>query len=163
MKKVVSFIHGWLGRKVTQAHIRSEMKRHYKIAKSSIKYLIIVCTFAGLYLFTEGKFLFDIFAIGLMVFFVSSFVPDIAYLIWKFLRGDKSYIPSEKRKYSHRTIGLVIYSVIIFALFSGITSFNRSIIIAFFAFLGYWIHIATDKVELIIDKLKLFLEKSIKE
>ncbi len=163
MKKVVSFLHYWLGRDVTQAHIRNEIRRHFNITKDSMKYLAVACIFVGFYLFTEGKFLFDAFAIGLAVFFVSSFVPDIAYLLWKFLSGDKSYIPSEKRKYSHRTFGLALYSIIIFAIFSGMTSFNRSIIITAFAFLGYWIHIATDKVEIIIDKLKWFLEKSIKE
>jgi len=162
-KRVVLFIHKWLGRKVTQAHIMSEMKRHYMIAKTSVKYLIIMCIFVGLYLLTEGKFLFDTLAVGLIVFFISSFIPDIAYLLWKFITGDKSYIPSQKRKYSHRTVGLVAYSVIVMALFSFITSLNRSIIITAFAFLGYWVHIATDKVELIIDRLKLFLQKSIRE
>lgn len=163
MKKIVSFIHHWLGRKVTQAHIKNEMKRHYAVALTSAKYLAAACIFAAVYFFTEGIFLFDIFAIALIIFFVSSFIPDIAYLLWKFLIGDKSYIPSEKRKYSHRTIGLLAYSASLVLLFGTITSFNKSLIIAFFAFLGYWAHIATDKVELIIDRLKEFLEKSIKQ
>lgn len=162
-KRIIGFVHYWLGRKVTKAHIRDEMKRHFNITMNSIKYLTVICIFIGSYLYTEGRFLFDTFAIGLVVFFISSFVPDISYLIWKFITGDRSYIPSQKRKYSHRTIGLVVYSALIMFLFSSVTSFNRSIIITGFAFLGYWIHIATDKVELIIDRMKKFFEKSIKE
>ncbi len=162
-RRMVSFLHYWLGRKVTQAHIRAEMKRHYRIALASTKYLIVVCIFVGAYLFSEGRFIFDTLAIALIVFFISSFVPDIAYLLNKILIGNRNYIPSKMRKYSHRTIGLVVYSAVIMLLFSMITSLNRTIIITAFAFLGYWIHIATDKVEIIIDKLKWFLEKSIKE
>lgn len=162
-KRVVSFIQHWLGNKVTQKHIGDEIKRHFNIAKDSVKYLAVASIFVGGYLFTEGKFLFDSFAIGLAVFFVSSFVPDIAYIIWKFVTWDKSYIPSEKRKFSHRTVGLAAYSTIIFLLFSGMTSLNRTIIITAFAFLGYWAHLATDKVELILDRLKWFLQKSIRE
>lgn len=162
-KRIKNFIHKWLGEKVTKQHIDEEFIRHYKIAIKSIKYSILPFAVIIVYYAFNGIFLFDLLILSFFFYFISSFAPDALYMITKIIKNDKTYTPSEKRIYSHRFFGLIIYSLIIFFILDIFLTFYKSLIIAFFSFIGYWIHLTTDKVELIIDKIKKTFEETVGE
>ncbi len=161
--KLVSFIYEWLGRKRTKKHIVEEMRRHYSVALHFIKYAsIFYLLIIAYYYFNEKILLLNLYLISISVFFVSSFAPDLLYLAWKIVRNNKSYVPSEKRIYSHSMFGLSVYAAAVLLLFLPL-GMVTAVTASTFAFFGYWIHITTDKVELIIDKIKEFIKSSIKE
>ncbi|NOZ81720.1 MAG: hypothetical protein GXO63_01055 [Candidatus Micrarchaeota archaeon] len=161
-EKVRDFIYEWLGRKRTKRHIDNEFTRHYRIAASSSKYIFTIFFLFTLYYWFRGINVFDVFFASLVVYFFSSFAPDIFYLVWKIIRNDKSYIPSEKRIYSHRFHGMLVYALFIFFLFLPLGTV-KACVVSFFAFLGYWVHLTTDRIELLIDRGRKFFERVFRE
>ena len=168
MKKLIQilkdFAYEWNGKKRSKSHIDSEFKRHNTIAIRSCEYLGIFPFALALYFLGEGKFYFHYFFLSLIVLYISNWAPDFLYLMSNFIKRRKTYIPTHKRKYSHSTLGLVSWSIAIgFILSLFLTNVFWIIIISSFAFIGYWLHLAVDKVELFVDKIVEFFEKAVKE
>jgi small-conductance mechanosensitive channel len=163
-ERIKNFLHELLDKKVSKKHIEEEWERHLEVAKKSVEYFFTFLALITIYVFfTYEVLIVDLVAASLFILFISNFMPDIFYIVWKILRNDKSYIPSIKRIYSHRSIGLITYTFSIFMLFNLFFDIKFSLAAAFFAFVGYWSHLATDRVELFVDYLKDFFEKIIKE
>ncbi len=159
---VKNFIYEWLGKKRSKRHIENEFKRHYGLAIRSSKYIFALYALFAVYYATRGVFIFDLLAASFLIYLFSSLAPDIFYLVWKVLRNDRSYVPSEKRIYSHRLRGMLAYSAAVFLVFLPAGALKAGVL-AFFAFLGYWVHLTTDRIELVIDRAKRFVERSMKE
>jgi len=168
MKKLMQFIknfaYEWIGRKKSKNHIECEFKRHNEVAIKSCQYLGLFLFALCVYFLGHGKFYFHYFFLSIFVLYISNWAPDFLYLLGNFIKRQKTYVPTQKRKYSHSTLGLISWSITVtFILSFFINEIFWVIIIFSLAFIGYWLHLATDRVEVFVDKIAEFFEKAMKE
>jgi hypothetical protein len=162
-ERIKERIYEQLGRKRSKKHIESEWQRHNSIALKSCEYIGILLFMVCIYFLSEGIFTFQYFFLSLGILYISHWMPDFLYLFSKALMNDRTYIPSHKRKYSHGIVGLFSWTLLIFLLSYLYADVFWCIILTALAFVGYWTHLMTDKVELFIDKLAEFFEKALRE
>ncbi len=163
-RRVKNFVYEWIGKKRSISHINAEFRRHNDIALKACEYLGIFPFALTIYFLGEGYFYIHYFFLSIIVLYISAWAPDVLYLASNILKGKKTYIPTHKRKYSHSTFGLVMWTLsagIVFYLFVENTFWL--ILISSFAFIGYWLHLAIDKVELFVDRVAEFFEKAVRE
>lgn len=164
LEKVLEFVREWQGKKISKHHVYEEFKRHNSIALKACEYVGIFPFALSLYFLSEGKFYFHYFLLSIFVIYISTWAPDFLYILANFIKRKKDYIPTHKRKYSHSSFGLILWTLgvasvlLIFAI-----EIFWVILISSLAFIGYWLHLATDKVELFVDKVAEFLEEAVKK
>ena len=90
-------------------------------------------------------------------------MPDLLYLLSNFVRRRKIYVPTYKRKYSHSSVGLLTWTFFVFFVLNVFAEVFWTILITALAFIGYWLHLATDRVELFVDRVAEFFEKAVRE
>ncbi len=161
--KAEDFVYEWMGKGRSKLHIRKEFERHNKIAVKACEYLGTLLLLLVIYLYGNGEFCFHYFFIALALLYISAWLPDFLYLFGNVIKREKRYIPTHKRKYSHGYLGIFSWSVFVFLLSYKLTDIFWSIIFASIAFIGYWLHLVTDKIELFIDRIAEFVEKAFKE
>ncbi len=162
-EKVKDWVYEWLGRARSKKHIEREWKRHNNIALKSCEYIGVLLFLITLYFFTEGIFAFHFFLFSIFILYISVWAPDFLYLLGKILRNDKSYVPTHKRKFTHRYPGLISWAVFISVISLLLTDIFWCIINTMLAFIGYWLHLSTDKVESFVDRIAEFIETSMRE
>ncbi len=162
-ERIENFAYEWIGKGRSKAHIRSEFERHNEVALKACEYLGMLLLALVIYFYGEGKFYFFHFFAALLILYISAWAPDALYLLGNFVKREKKYIPTHRRKYSHGLPGLFLWTCAIGAAGFFLTEIFWAIIFAALAFTGYWLHLATDKVELFVDKIAEFVEKTFKE
>ncbi len=163
-KKVKVKIKELLANKVSEKHIEEEAIRHHATAVKACEYIGLLLLAVTIYFLGEGKFYFLQFFECMFLLYISHWMPDFFFLFSNLICRKKVYLPSHKRKFSHSSIGLIAWTCIasVFSFFL-MQDIFWWIVATSLAFTGYWIHLATDKVELFIDKVAEFVEKSFKE
>lgn len=153
-----------LANKVSEEHIEEETRRHHAMAVKTCEYIGLLLLVVTIYFLGEGKFYFLQFFECMLLLYISHWMPDFLFLFSNAIRREKVYLPSHKRKFSHSSIGLIAWTCIasVFSFFL-MQDIFWWIVATSLAFTGYWIHLATDKVELFVDKIAEFVEESFKE
>lgn len=155
-KKLLSFVHALTKGKMLMTHIEEEIDRHILIMKYSSIIFIPLMMLLLLFWLERNKFYFDVFLTSVSAFIAASFFPDIIALALLSVN-----IKNIGRYYRilHSGKGLFLFSAATFALFFVLFTFQKALLITFFGFLGYSIHLFIDKIEKAGEFLRFIIKR----
>jgi len=132
---------------------KEEIKRHTEFTKTFLVLYAFVLCFVYLFVRSYG-FLTVVFS--LTVFTISSFMPDILFVLLVMLK--KAKLDSEIRSNTHKLSSAIVYSIFVSFLsapFFGDSSF----VIGLSSFIGYLLHLFVDRIENLVEFINRIVEK----